>query len=235
MESTKGNYTYEYPRPSVTTDCVIFGYDVREGLSVLLVERGIEPYKGCWAFPGGFLRMDETTEAGALRELKEETEFDVEKVFLEQLGCFSDVNRDPRGRVLTIAYYALVQKGDVKGGDDAAKAKWFAIGDIPQLAFDHEKILRVALKRLKEQIHFQPVGFELLPETFTMPQLQALYEAILEVHFDRRNFANKMLKLGVLEETGDRPANAARNVPVHYRFNADKYAEMKSKGFRLEF
>ena len=235
MENTKGTYTYEYPRPSVTTDCVIFGYDVREGLSVLLVERGIEPYKGCWAFPGGFLRMDETTEAGALRELKEETEFDVEKGFLEQLGCFSDVNRDPRGRVLTIAYYALVQKGDVKGGDDAAKAKWFAIGDIPQLAFDHEKILRVALKRLKEQIHFQPVGFELLPETFTMPQLQALYEAILEVHFDRRNFANKMLKLGVLEETGDRPANAARNVPVHYRFNADKYAEMKSKGFRLEF
>ena len=235
MESTKGKYTYEYPRPSVTTDCVIFGYDLREGLSVLLVERGIEPYKGCWAFPGGFLRMDETTEAGALRELKEETEFDVEKGFLEQLGCFSDVNRDPRGRVLTIAYYALVQKGDVKGGDDAAKAKWFAIGDIPQLAFDHEKILRVALKRLKEQIHFQPVGFELLPETFTMPQLQALYEAILEVHFDRRNFANKMLKLGILEETGDRPANAARSMPVRYRFNADKYAEMKSKGFRLEF
>lgn len=235
MENTKGTYTYEYPRPSVTTDCVIFGYDVKEGLSVLLVERGIEPFKGCWAFPGGFLRMDETTEAGALRELKEETEFDVEKGFLEQLGCFSDVNRDPRGRVITIAYYALVQKGDVKGGDDAARAKWFAIGDIPQLAFDHEKILRVALKRLKEQIHFQPIGFELLPETFTMPQLQALYEAILEVHFDRRNFANKMLKLGILEETGDRPANAARSVPVHYRFNADQYAEMKSKGFRLEF
>ena len=235
METTKGKYIYEYPRPSVTTDCVIFGYDVKEGLSVLLVERGIEPYKGCWAFPGGFLRMDETAETGALRELKEETEFDVEKGFLEQLGCFSDVNRDPRGRVITIAYYALVQKGDVKGGDDASSAQWFAIGDIPQLAFDHEKILRVALKRLKEQIHFQPIGFELLPDVFTMPQLQALYESILEVHFDRRNFANKMLKLGILEETGGRPAGAARSVPIHYRFNADKYAEMKSKGFRLEF
>lgn len=235
MEISKGTYTYEYPRPSVTTDCVIFGYDVKEGLSVLLIERGIEPFKGSWAFPGGFLKMDETTEAGALRELKEETEFDVEKGFLEQLGCFSDVERDPRGRVITIAYYALVHKSDVKGGDDANAAKWFPITEIPSLAFDHEKILRVALKRLKERIHFRPIGFELLPDVFTMPQLQALYESILEVHFDRRNFANKMLKLGILEETGDRPENAARTVPVHYRFNPDKYAEMKSKGFRLEF
>ena len=226
MEETKGQYTYEYPRPSVTTDCVIFGYDVKEGLSVLLVERGIEPFKGCWAFPGGFLRMDETTEEGALRELKEETEFDVKTGFLEQLGCC---------RVITIAYYALVHKCDVKGGDDARDAKWFPVTEIPSLAFDHEKILRVALKRLKERIHFKPIGFELLPEVFTMPQLQALYESILEVHFDRRNFANKMLKLGILEETGDRPENTARAIPVRYRFNPDKYSEMKSKGFRLEF
>ena len=124
---------------------------------------------------------------------------------------------------------------EVKGGDDARNAKWYPISDIPQLAFDHEKILRMALKRLKERIHFQPIGFELLPEVFTMPQLQALYEAILEVHFDRRNFASKMLKLGILEETGDRPKNAARKVPVQYRFNPDKYKEMKSKGFRMEF
>lgn len=151
MEAKKGVYAYEYPRPAVTTDCVIFGYDVKEGLSVLLIERGIEPYKGCWAFPGGFLNMDETTEMGALRELKEETEFDVKEGFLEQLGCFSDVDRDPRGRVITIAYYALVQKGAVKGGDDAKNAQWHPIGEIPPLAFDHEKILRVALRRLKEK------------------------------------------------------------------------------------
>ena len=232
MGITKGTYIYEYPRPSVTTDCVIFGYDVKEGLSVLLVERGIDPFKGCGAFPGGFLRMDETTEAGALRELKEETEFDVKTGFLEQLGCFSDVSHDPRGRVITIAYYALVQKGAMRGGDDARNAQWYPIGEIPKLAFDHEKILRVALKRLKEQIHFQPIGFELLPETFSMSQLQALYESILEVHFDRRNFAYKMLKLGVLEETGDRPRNAARTIPIEYRFSPDKYKEMKSKGFR---
>ena len=151
MEAKKGVYTYEYPRPAVTTDCVIFGYDVKEGLSVLLIERGIEPYKGCWAFPGGFLNMDDTTEMGALRELKEETGFDVKVDFLEQLGCFSDVDRDPRGRVITIAYYALVQKGTVKGGDDARNARWYSIGEIPPLAFDHEKILRVALRRLKEK------------------------------------------------------------------------------------
>ena len=235
MEDKNKLYTYEYPRPAVTTDCVVFGYDLKGGLSVLLIERGADPYKGRWAFPGGFLNMDEKADDGAARELKEETGLDVDKGALEQLGCFSDVDRDPRGRVITVAYYALVQKGSVKGGDDARNAQWYPINEIPQLAFDHEKILRVALKRLKERIHFQPIGFELLPEIFTMPQLQALYEAILEVHFDRRNFANKMLKLGVLEETGDRPKDAARTVPIHYRFNPDKYKEMKSKGFRLEF
>ena len=234
METTKGVYTYEYPRPSVTTDCVIFGYDVEDGLQVLLVERGNEPFKGCRALPGGFLNMDETAETGALRELKEETELDVEKGFIEQLDCFSDVNRDPRGRVISIAYYALVPKGDVKGGDDARNARWFPIGEIPALAFDHEKILDKALKRLKERILFRPIGLDLLPETFTMSQLQGLYESILEIHLNHRNFANKVLKLGILEETGDRPKSVALNVAVTYKFNPDKYKEMKSNGFRLE-
>ena len=119
----KGVYTYDYPRPAVTADCVVFANDAKEGLSVLLVERGREPYKGCWAFPGGFLQMDETAEECALRELKEETGFDAVVELLEQLGCFSDVNRDPRGRVITIAYYALLKRGVVKGGDDARRAR----------------------------------------------------------------------------------------------------------------
>lgn len=265
MENKKGQYTYEYPRPSVTTDCVIFGYDVKEGLSVLLIKRGEDPFKDKWAFPGGFLQMDETAEVCALRELQEETglaiytsefsEVDYEddllmeadaisdapvvssrkSAFFEQIGCFSTVNRDPRTRVITIAYYALVEKGKVQGGDDAAMASWFPVDNIPALAFDHDVILRAALKRLKERMHFKPVGFDLLPEVFTMPQLQDLYESILEVHFDRRNFASKMLKLGILEEVGERPANAATRIPVNYRFNKEKYAEMKNKGFRLEF
>ena len=226
-------YTYRYPHPAVTTDCVIFGYDIREGLSVLLVERGVEPFKGSWAFPGGFLRMDEDADTGARRELKEETGF--EAVSIRQFGTFTAVDRDPRERVLTIAYMALVRKGEVRGGDDAADARWFPVASVPPLAFDHDRILRIALDRLKEQIHFHPVGFELLPEVFTLPQLQALYEAILGVRFDRRNFAAKMLKLGLLQATGDRPENAARRIPQTYRFNPQKYDELKQSGFRLEF
>lgn len=230
--ATKGTYSYDYPRPAVTTDCVIFGYDGKS-LKVLLVERGIEPFKGCWAFPGGFLDMNEDALTGARRELKEET--GLEQAFMEQFHTFSDVGRDPRGRVITIAYYALVKISEVKGGDDAARAEWFSLSDVPPLAFDHDRILRMATSRLRERIHFEPIGFELLPEIFTMPQLQNLYEAILEVRFDRRNFASKMQKLGILEETGDRPKDAARSVPVRYRFNRSRYEEMKAKGFRLEF
>lgn len=228
----KEQYTYKYPRPAVTTDCVIFGFD-GEGLSILLVERGIEPFKGCWAFPGGFLRMDEDAETGAKRELKEETGFEAE--LIEQFGTFSDVNRDPRGRVITIAHLALVKKADVQGGDDAAQAKWFPIDQVPQLAFDHDRILRVALKTLKEKIHFQPIGFDLLPDIFTMPQLQNLYESILEVKFDRRNFSSKMQKLGILTEVDDGDAPKGKRRPIHYRFNEEQYNQMKSKGFRLEF
>lgn len=231
--SENKKYCYKYPHPAVTTDCVIFGYDVKDGLSVLLIRRGLDPYKGSWAFPGGFIRMDEDAETGARRELNEETGLD--SVYVEEFGCFSEVDRDPRERVITIAFFALVRKADVKGGDDAEAASWFPLDWIPPLAFDHDRILRVALRKLKEKIHFEPIGFELLPEVFTMPQLQNLYESILEVTFDRRNFANKMLKLGILTNTGQRPAGSGPKIPVKYTFNKDKYDEMKSKGFRLEF
>ena len=228
----KGNYVYKYPRPSVTTDCVIFGFD-GTGLSVLLIQRGREPFKGYWAFPGGFIHMDEDALTGAKRELLEETGLTAEMI--EQFGTFSDVNRDPRGRVITIAYYALVQKADVCGGDDAAMAQWFPIEEIPMLAFDHDHILRVALTRLKREIHFRPIGFELLPEIFTMPQLQRLYECILGIKFDRRNFANKMNKLGLLSEVEDGIERKVSRNPIKYRFNPEQYQEMKSRGFRLEF
>lgn len=225
-------FTYKYPHPAVTTDCVIFGFDGTK-LQVLLVERGIEPYKGHWAFPGGFLKMDETAEEGARRELQEET--GLSTAYIEQLQAFSDVNRDPRERVITIAFYALVNISEVRGGDDAADARWFSLDAIPPLAFDHDHILRVALSRLKERIHFEPIGFELLPDVFTMPQLQALYEAILGVKFDRRNFARKLLTLGLLDlAQPDQERNGTRT-PVLYRFNQQQYEEMKRRGFRLEF
>ena len=226
-------YTYKHPHPAVTTDCVIFGYDVTEGLSVLLVQRGLEPFQGRWAFPGGFMKIDEDADTGALRELLEET--GLRPAAIEQFGTFTQVDRDPRERVITIAYFALVRKAEVQGGDDAAQARWFPVREVPPLAFDHDRILRVALGKLREKIHFEPVGFELLPEVFTMPQLQALYESILDVRFDRRNFAAKILKLGLLIEVGDRPAGTARRIPARYSFNREKYLEMKGKGFRLEF
>ena len=225
-------YCYKYPRPSVTADCVIFGFD-GVAIKVLLIQRGIEPFKGKWAFPGGFMKLDETAEECAKRELEEET--GLKNVSVEQFYTFSEVNRDPRERIITVAHYALVKLSEVRGGDDAASAKWFALNEVPCLAFDHDRILRMALSRLKERICFEPVGFELLPDVFTMTELQNLYEAILEVKFDRRNFYNKMLKLGILTEAEPRPANASRRTPSKYRFNAEKYAELKQKGFRLEF
>ena len=143
------NYCYKYPHPAVTTDCVVFGIDGRK-LMILLVERGNEPYKGYWAFPGGFLNMDENATQGALRELAEETGLRLEHI--KEFGTFTDVNRDPRERVISIAFYALVNKVGVKGGDDAAKAQWFALDEVPPLAFDHDMMLKKSIQKLKEDL-----------------------------------------------------------------------------------
>ena len=223
-------FRYEYPHPSVTTDCVIFGFDGSR-LKVLLVERGVEPFKGKWALPGGFLRMDESAEQGARRELQEET--GLAAAYIKQFHTFTEPQRDPRERVVTIAYYALVKLQEVKGGDDAARAEWFALDEVPALAFDHDQILRMATQELRRQIHFEPVGFELLPEEFTVKELQLLYEAILDVRFDRRNFYKKMLHLELLTQVNTDHSN--RNQPYLFRFNEEKYNELKQKGFRLEF
>ena len=225
-------YCYKYPHPAVATDCVIFGFD-GVSIKVLLIQRGIEPYKGQWALPGGFVGIDESAEECARRELQEET--GLQGVAVEQFHAFSDVNRDPRERVISIAYYALVKLSEVRGGDDASEAQWFSYDDVPSLAFDHDRILRMALRHLRDRICFEPVGFDLLPDVFTMTELQRLYEAILGVKFDRRNFYNKMLKLEVLTSAEPRPENASRRTPSKYRFNAEKYAELKQRGFRLEF
>ena len=225
-------YCYRYPHPSVTTDCVIFGFDGTK-LRVLLVQRGIEPYKGSWAFPGGFLKMNESAEEGALRELQEET--GLEGAYIRQFHTFTEPQRDPRERVISIAYYALVRMQEVKGGDDAADARWFALDEVPQLAFDHDRILRKAEQALRQQIHFEPIGFELLPEEFTIKELQNLYEAILDLRFDRRNFYNKMKRLEMLEQTDRTAKPSQKKVAMLFRFNKAKYEELKEKGFKLEF
>jgi len=226
-------YCYEYPRPSVTADCIIFGFDAGE-LKVLLIERGIEPYKGKWAIPGGFLRNEESSEECARRELFEET--GLENVFMEQLYTFSDKGRDPRGHVMTVAYYALVKLSDfnVKAGDDAKNARWFGISQIPTLAFDHDRILRVALSRLRGKIRYQPIGFELLPEKFTLPDLQTLYETILEVKIDRRNFRRKINSTGLIIDHQESVKGLPHKGAAYFSFDKNKYIELSERGFNFE-
>lgn len=240
--ATKGQYTYAYPHPAVTADCVVFGYDGKE-IKVLLIKRGKEKdadttaFVGQWALPGGFLEVDKdrTIAHTAARELKEETGLKLSIKDFKEVATFSDINRDPRERVITVAHYALVKLANVEASTDAEKAEWFSWNDIPHLAFDHDKILRVAFSRLKQDIHFEPVGFDLLPETFTLPQLQNLYESILEVKFDRRNFANKMKHYAILSKVEDDTPRHGTRTPVKYRFDKDNYDRLKRNGFQLEF
>ena len=192
-------YTYKYPHPAVTTDSVIFGFD-GSSINILLIERGGEPCKGAWALPGGFLNMDETVEEGAKRELHEET--NIEDVYLEQFHVFSDVNRDPRERVLTVAFFALVSKNELQvvAGDDASNARWFEWNHLPTLAFDHAEIIRMARERLQEKLRVSPIAFRLLDREFKMNELQRIYELIHEKKYDRRNFQRKMEASGFLNK-----------------------------------
>jgi 8-oxo-dGTP diphosphatase len=155
-------YTYQYPRAALTVDCVVFGFDEGD-LKVLVIERGLEPFKGRWALPGGFVRVDEPLDAAARRELQEEA--GLTNVFLEQLYTFGMVDRDPRERVVSVAYYALVKlsEHEAKAATDAANARWFPVLKVPRLAFDHEAILRTAVERLKGKVRYRPIGFEVLP------------------------------------------------------------------------
>ncbi len=226
-------YSYEYPRPALTVDCVVFGLD-NEDLKVLLIQRDIPPFEGRWALPGGFVRIDETLEEAAKRELAEET--GIHDVFLEQLYTFGDVNRDPRERVVTVAYYALVnlQEHLVQATTDARSAAWFALDDTPPLAFDHDRILQTAHERLKGKVRYQPIGFELLPEKFTLRQLQYLYERVLDRPLDKRNFRKKILGMGLLEELDEVEQDVAHRAARLYRFDRKKYERLTRQGFNFE-
>ena len=226
-------FEYEFPRPALATDCVVFGFD-GSALNVLLVKRGIEPYINVYAFPGGFVHIDETVDECARRELYEET--GVKDVYMEQLYTFGDIYRDPRGRVVTVAYYALVRSTDYfpHGGTDASQAGWFKINELPPLAFDHKKILETAKQRIQNQIRYRPIGFELLDQKFTMTQLQTLYEAVLERKFDRRNFSSKILKTGVLDILDEKVQNVAYRAPRLMSFNRERYLQLTQEGFNFE-
>ncbi|MGB3801094.1 MAG: NUDIX domain-containing protein [Lewinella sp.] len=218
--------TYKHPRPSVTVDVVVFGYDGGETLKLLLIQRGGEPFRGQWALPGGFVDMEEDLETSALRELEEET--GVKDLYLEQLYTFGQPGRDPRGRVISVAHYALVNLGNhpASAASDAARAEWFALDDLPELAFDHARIIEMATTRLRAKVRYQPIGFELLPEEFTLGELQKLYETVLGVpQFNKRNFRTRILKTDILEEVG-KQENVAHRPALLYRFNEERYRKL---------
>ena len=195
-------YTYEYPHLAVTTDIVLF--TIRdEGLKLLLIKRGLEPFKGAWALPGGFVEPDEALDACARRELQEET--GIADVFLEQLYTFGRPNRDPRERVITVAYYALIPSNRLalRAASDAEGVGWFDAEALPPLAFDHDEIVAVALERLRAKLDYSTIAFQFLPATFTLSDLQRVYEIILGEAIDKRNFRKWVLALDQIEETGD--------------------------------
>lgn len=227
------SFSYQFARAAVTVDCVVFGLD-DEDLKVLLIRRDLPPFEDKWALPGGFVRIDETLDEAARRELQEETS--LERVFLEQLYTFGGIDRDPRERVITVAYYALVRLSDhrVQAATDARDAVWFAMDDLPPLAFDHDQILETAHQRLQGKVRYQPIGFELLPPKFTLTQLQKLYEIVLGRVLDKRNFRKKIQGMGILEELDEVEKDVAHRAARLYRFDKKEYGRMVKQGFHFE-
>lgn len=227
-------HCYEFPRPAITVDCVVFGLDKQHILKVLLIQRNLPPFKGQWALPGGFVRMHETLEEAALRELREET--GVKNIFLEQLYTFGLLDRDPRDRVITVTYYGLInlEEYQLAAATDADDAAWFAIDRLPPLAFDHETIFQTALKRLKGKLRYEPIGFELLPKKFPLSQLQKLYEIVLGQELDKRNFRKKILKMDLLIELDEKQKDVPHRAARLYQFDENKYQALKQKGFNFE-
>lgn len=227
------SFTYKYARPALAVDCVVFGRD-EESLKLLLIRRGLPPFKDTWALPGGFVRVDESVDQAARRELEEETGF--RDVFLEQLYTFGEVERDPRERVVSVAYYALVNLVGHKpaAASDAAEADWFDLGKLPKLAFDHKEIVRVARERLKAKVRYQPIGFELLPEKFKLTALQRLYETVLETTLDKRNFRKKLADMDFVVATDELEQGVTHRRARLYRFDEKKYQALAKKGFNFD-
>jgi 8-oxo-dGTP diphosphatase len=223
-----GSYTYTYPRPAITVDIVIF--TIRDGcLQVLLIQRGEEPFKGSWALPGGFVRIHESLEEAAARELEEET--GINQAYLEQLYTYGRPQRDPRDRVITVAYFALIPADkpiNTAGSREVAQAAWFSVDVLPELAFDHAEIACYALRRLRYKLEYSAVGFELLPEQFSLSELQTAYEIILGENLDKRNFRRRILDAGIIEATPEMRSGEGRPARL-YRYRPDAVAEVKAR------
>jgi len=220
-------------KSAFSVDSIIFAFEDKE-LQVLLIKRAEEPFKNQWALPGALVKIDENLRDAPMRSLKELT--GLENVFLEQVFTFGKVDRHPKGRVITVAYYSLINKNKVSPvpSSFAQEVKWHSIDEITSLAFDHYEILSVCLKKLRESVRRRPVGFELLGETFTLSDVQDLYEAILNKSLDKRNFRKKILSLKILEDIKEYQKNVAHRPAKLYKFDIEKYEEAKDSGFNFE-
>lgn len=217
----------------LSVDAVVFGYE--EGtISVLLIKRKYEPFKDKWAIPGGFVLNDESLERAVERELQEETGIKIN--YLEQLYSFGDPFRDPRGRVVSIAYFALVRPNAFKifASTDASEVKWFNIKKLPKLSFDHENILNVAIKRLQGKITYEPIGFELLDKKFPFSDLEKLYITLLGRDIDRRNFRKKIIGFNVLDELNEKKSKGSGRPANLFQFNEKRYFQLKKEGIVFE-
>lgn len=209
-------FTYDHPHPAVTADVAVFTVRNDE-LQVLLIKRALKPFQGEWALPGGFVGPEEGLQAAAARELQEES--GVSGVYLEQLFTFGEPDRDPRERVITVAYYALIPSDTVelKAASDAEGVAWFSVDKSPELAFDHDEILEMALDRLKAKLEYSTIALQLMPEAFTLTELQHVYELIAREAIDKRNFRKRILAFDVIEPTGDEKREGPHRPAKLYR------------------
>jgi 8-oxo-dGTP diphosphatase len=218
---------------TLSIDCLIFGFRNSE-LDILLIKHGEGISKGRWALPGGWIRYNESIDDAASRLLMSLT--GVSNIFLEQLQAFGEVNRYPGKRVITLAYYALINAGNysLSAGFTASDARWFKIHEVPRLPYDHNKLLRLGFQYLKHKVRHEPIGFNLLPKKFTLHQIQKLYEAILETELDKPNFRRKLLKMNLLAPCDEKQQDVSHRAASFYRFDKKIYKKLKETGFTFE-
>ncbi|MCB9284132.1 MAG: NUDIX hydrolase [Lewinellaceae bacterium] len=216
----------------VAIDCIIFGFD-NEGLKLLLFKRKVEPFRNEWSVIGSFVNPLESVDAAAVRVLEEYT--GLKSIFMEPLGCYGEVDRDPGARVISQAYFALIRldEEDIRTVE-THQAHWFDLHSIPPLILDHNRMVADALEKLHRKARYRPIGFELLPQKFSIPQLQALYEAIYQRELDRRNFRKKILSMNILDKLEEKDKSSSRKGAYLYRFNKKRYGEMAEKGFDFQ-